>query len=477
MDRMDLYRSLPVPLQNFSLSAYGLILQQRYYGDGYANWCALFDRQESWSRSQMEQWQLTEAQRIIELASGHVPHYRDAFRKAGVGPRTLQGLVDIRKFPFLEKESIRRDYQSLLDERRDSSRLLKDRTSGSTGTPLVMCWSREMFPKWWALHERRVRNWAGVSQAMPRAMVGGRPIVAGNSQGPYYRYNYLWKQLYMSSYHISPATAPGYVEAMVKHGSQWITGYGSAIALLGEWLRENPVPDLRVRAALTSGDDLLPSRRMAIQEGFGCRVFDNYGSTEGCMVISECEHGGMHVQPESGILEIVNEHGQACAPGEVGEMIVTGLLNDAMPLIRYRTGDLGAWATESECSCGRHSPLVSQIEGRADDYLVLPDGRRVGRLSTAIKKALSIRSAQIVQDVPDHAWLLVVAGPGYKPQHGQVVRDDILSRVGAFSLDIREVDLIPKTPVGKQRLVIRLFDRPDIVGLYHLQLPDLPWRC
>ncbi len=477
MDLMRLYWHLPVSFQEFALSSYSVVLQQRYYGRGYQEFCRALDGQESWSPGQIADFQLVSLRYIVGVAAERVPYYRSAFKAAGVGHKSLHTCEDLARFPFLEKQVVRRDSRALVDERRQIQSLVSHRTSGSTGTPLVMFWPREMFPKWWALHERRVRAWAGVSQAMPRAMVGGRPIVPGKSKGPYWRYNYLWHQLYLSSYHISPSTAPGYIGAMRRRGSEWVTGYGSAIALLGEWLRNHPVDDFQAKAVLTSGDNLLPAHRQAIEEGFGCRVFDYYGSTEGCLVISECEHGRFHVQPESGVLEIINESGGACRPGEVGEMVITGLLNDAMPLIRYRIGDLAAWSTETECLCGRQSPLVSHIEGRGDDYLLMVDGRRIGRLSTAIKKALTIRSAQIVQDATDHAWLLLQPGADYRHEHAQVIVADILSRIGSFDIDVHEVDCLPKTRTGKQRLVVRLVDHQEIAELYLAQLPRVPWRC
>jgi len=145
-----------------------------------------------------------------------------------------------------------------------------------------------------------------------------------------------------------------------------------------------------------------------------------------------------------------------------GEFICTGLGNDAMPLIRYRTGDYGAWAKQPRCPCGRQSPLVSHISGRTDDYLELPDGRRVGRLSTAMKSAPSVKQAQLVQDAPDHAWLLVVPDDGYRDDDGLALREDILSRIGARSirLDIRPVAAIPPTPAGKHVLVRRIHHDP-----------------
>jgi phenylacetate-CoA ligase len=308
-------------------------------------------------------------------------------------------------------------------------------------------------------------------------MVGGRQIVRGDSKGSYWRYNYYWKQLYLSSYHISPKTAADFISAIIQFDSRWIVGYGSAIALLGEWLVNNPQSRPNVQAVVTSGDTLWPEYRQSIEEGFGCKVYDYYGSHEGALIISECEEGRLHVQPESGILEILDELGNPCAPGEVGEMVVTGLLNDAMPLIRYRTGDMAAWSLEKECPCGRQSLLISHIEGRVDDYLLLPDGRKIGRLSTAIKKTLNIRSAQIAQDALDHVWLLILPDENYHSDDGKLIQEDITSRIGNFSVDIVTTDVIPKMPSGKQRLVVRLFDRPYLAQLYKQQLPDLEWKC
>jgi phenylacetate-CoA ligase len=187
-------------------------------------------------------------------------------------------------------------------------------------------------------------------------------------------------------------------------------------------------------------------------------MFDYYGSTEGCGVIAECERGSLHVQPEAGILEILDAEGNPCPPGVEGEFICTGLGNDAMPLVRYRTGDYGCWSKRPRCACGRQSPIVGYIAGRTDDYLLLSDGRRVGRLSTAMKQAPSVKQAQLAQDAPDHAWLLVVPDAGYRDEDGHTLRDDVFSRIGEGSIriDVRPVSEIPPTPAGKHVLVRRL---------------------
>ncbi len=217
---------------------------------------------------------------------------------------------------------------------------------------------------------------------------------------------------------------------------------------------------------IVSGDTLLPGMRLSIERFFQSKCFDHYGQCEGVAMAMECPNGQMHVIPAIGILEILREDGTPCVAGETGEMVATGLLNDAMPLIRYRLGDYAAWAETQNCECGNPQPIITNLEGRVDDYLVARDGRKIGRLSTAVKRSPTIHSAQIVQDEPGHAFLLVRPGEGYRSADAVAVRDDIQERIGAFSIEIVEVSEIPKTRQGKTSLVVRLADRPGTREIY-----------
>ncbi|MHB0937011.1 MAG: phenylacetate--CoA ligase family protein [Armatimonadota bacterium] len=467
MNLQQLYFALPVWVQEAALSQYGRYLDRLYYGAGYDRWREHFDMTEWSTSAQMQEYQLEALRKILGTALRTVPWFHELAHE-GFHIHDLKTLEDLRRLPIMEKEPIRQDPWRFVREDYQRKRLVVHKTSGTTGKSLHIYWSREGLPWWWALHEERVRRWAGVSQALPRAMIGGRPIVRGSTTAPpFWRFNRHWRQLYMSSYHISPTTAPHYIGALRRYGSRWITGYGSAISLLGEHLLEQPA-ELDIKAVLTSGDTVTPRQRQAIEEGFRTRMFDYYGSAEGCCVISECERGSLHVQPEAGILEILGEEGNPCPPGVEGEFICTGLGNDAMPLVRYRTGDYGCWSKRPKCACGRQSPLVGHITGRTDDYLVLPDGRRQGRLSTAMKQAPSVKQAQLAQDAPDHAWLLVVPDAGYRDEDGKALLDDLFSRIGshAIRIDVRPVREIPPTSVGKHILVRRLLDDPALQEAY-----------
>jgi phenylacetate-CoA ligase len=206
--------------------------------------------------------------------------------------------------------------------------------------------------------------------------------------------------------------------------------------------------------------------RRSIETFFQCRCFDHYGQSEGVGMAMECSRGRMHVIPDVGIIEITREDGTPCAPGEVGELVATTLMNDAMPLVRYRMGDYAAWASDQECQCGDPNPIIQNLEGRLDDYLVTADGRRIGKVFMATAQSVRIHSAQIVQDRPGHAYLLVQPSTGYEPSDAIAFRDDILGRIGTFDFDIVEVPEIPRTPQGKTTLVVRLADRPHMKEAY-----------
>ena len=462
---MEVYWRLPVFVQEAALTVYAGHLDKIYYGDGYEEWRRWYQRCRSWSRDEAQAWQIEHLRLLIELAATRVPYYRSRWQ--GLEWRSVRTPAQLNLLPTLDKQSIRQNELQFLVEGVSPKSLWVEKTSGTTGTSLTIYWPKSMVSKWWAVTETMVRNVAGLAQHMPRAMMGGRPIIKGSAkQPPYWRYNRRWKQLYLSSYHVSPRTAPAYVTALRKYESKWITGYGSAIAALATSALEAGLAPIPLRAAIVSGDTLLPQMRAVIEEFFQCKCFDHYGQAEGVAMAMECPNGRMHVLPTVGIVEILRSDGSSCEPGEIGELVATGLLNDVMPLIRYRLGDYGAYAEEQTCECGNPQAILANIEGRVDDYLVTGDQRRIGRLSTAIKRSPTIHSAQIVQDRPGHAYLLVRPGNGYRPKDAAAVHDDIIERIGDLDLQVVEVSEIPKTPTGKTALVVRLNERSQMRSVY-----------
>ncbi len=462
--KMELYWRLPVRLQEAALSLYARYLDKVYYGTDYEEYKQWLMGWRTWSRSYIEEWKSQRLKYIIGIAAQRVPYYRKSWN--GLDWKAIQSEDDLHILPFINKQSIRQNENEFIVDNLNLKSLWLEKTSGTTGTPLRIYQPMSMLPQWWALYEVMVRYVAGVAQEIPRAMMAGRPVVAGNTnQPPYWRFNRRWKQLYLSSYHVSKVNAAEYVAALKKYGSQWLIGYGSAIAALADSALEAGLELHPLKSVIVSSDTLLPGMRRSIEKYFQCKCFDSYGQSEGVAFAQECAYGQMHVIPMYGIIEILREDGVPCRAGEIGEMVVTGLLNDAMPLIRYRIGDYAAWAEEKDCPCGNQNPAITDLIGRVDDYLITPDGRKIGRLA-AMKRSPTIHSAQVVQDKPGHAYLLVRPGDGYRPSHAVAVCADIVEKIGTFELEVIEVVEIPKTPQGKTVLVVRLGDRPEMKEIY-----------
>ena len=464
--RIEVYWRLPIVLQETALSLYASYLDRLYYGRGYHAALSEFTELQTASRSDAAKWQDARLRRVVQLAATRVPFYRHSWRDTDW--RSVQTAADLARLPRLDKQTLRRHERRFLVEGIDPRSLWLEKTSGTTGTALHLYWPKSMLPQWWALVEVAIRKVAGVAQEMPRAMLGGRTIVPGTTEEPpYWRYNRRWRQLYLSSYHVSRASAAPYIDAMRRYRSQWITGYGSAIAALGQFGLDLGLTPLALRAAIVSGDTLVAGMRRSIEKFFGCRCYDSYGQSEAVCMAMECAYGRMHVIAGAGIVEILRSDGTPCLPGEVGEIVATGLLNDAMPLVRYRMGDYAAWAEEQHCACGNQQSILTHLEGRLDDYLIVADGRKIGRLSTALKRCPTIHSAQILQDAADHAYLLVCPGAGYQRHDAIAVRDDLLEKIGRFNFDIVEVPEVPRTGRGKTALVVRLSAQPELQPIYH----------
>jgi len=168
----------------------------------------------------------------------------------------------------------------------------------------------------------------------------------------------------------------------------------------------------------------------------------------------ECEEEQLHLCPDVGVWEVIDQDGAPIPAGQLGEFVCTGLLNDAMPLIRYRTGDMVV-LTEEPCRCGRPFPILERVEGRCDDMIVLPNGRRIGRMDPAFKAEFPIREAQIVQTETDKLVVRIVPTDRYREYDGENIKHAILSRLEyEIDVEIAPVPSIPRTSSGKFQAVI-----------------------
>jgi phenylacetate-CoA ligase len=444
--KQRVYGRLPAPLRSVAASWHGWRLQRLRYGRDLDRRVEIIHERESWDRDAWSTWRAETLSRRLVEAREHVPHYR------GLG---LPADASLEDFPILEKRQVRSSEATFRDERFPVRELVEDHTSGSTGTPLDLWWSPDAVRDWYALVHARMHAWYDLNLSDAWGMLGGQLIVPATvDRPPFWVWNAGMRQLYLSVYHLSPAHLPHYVRALERHRVRYLLGYPSALYELARGILNGAGSPPPMRVIFTNSEPLWPHQRAAVEAAFECPVVETYGMAEVVTAASQCPSGGLHLWPEAGHLELL-EDGHAVPAGRSGEVIGTGLLNPAMPFIRYRVGDRAILKpTDASCPCGRRLPLLEAIEGRSDDVLRTPDGRTIGRLDPVFKGGLPIVEAQIVQDRLDHMWVRYVPEGARDTSVVEHIRREIEARMPGVQVDFDALTRIPRDARGKFRAVI-----------------------
>ena len=188
---------------------------------------------------------------------------------------------------------------------------------------------------------------------------------------------WMRNEVWLNSFRMTPDLMHSYVLLMNESRPDHLIGYVESVVELARFIERNDLAVHSPKTVATAAGCLLPHMRELIQRVFRTGVFDQYGSREVAGIATECaRHEGLHVPLQAVLVEVLRDDGTPTEPGETGRIVVTSLVNYAMPLIRYDIGDLGAWA-ESPCSCGRVWPLLREITGRISDTFVAADGTLV----------------------------------------------------------------------------------------------------
>lgn len=448
-----IYQKSPIFFQNLMVSAYGLKLFYERYGGNQRKYLINLLKSQWWSVDEILAYQRKEFLELIHRVYTHVPYYRALFEKHGLNVKDFSSVEDIKKLPILDKETVRTNADLLVSQHVNKRRITSLNTSGTTGKSLRVFVDIDSRRKEYAFIERS-QTWAGLKGGRHGVIFGGRPIVPNDYSKVFWRYNMIMDNYLFSSYHMSEENLPHYISKLRKINPIFIDGYPSSIYMLASFMNRNSIKGINPRAILTTAETLLDYQRDHISKAFGCPVTDQYGCTEQTIFVSQCEKGSYHVNPEYGLVEIVDDDGIEVKPGDLGRIVCTSFVNEAMPLIRYDLGDMVVKGDHS-CECGRNFPVVEKIYGRKDDFICTPDGKKIGRLDPIFKGLTSIKMAQIVQHTLNEVEIRIVPGKNYKMIDGEILRNEMKKRVGEFmTVTIVLVKDIEKTATGKFQAVV-----------------------
>ena len=420
------------------------------------------------SEAELEAWRRWALQRLVRFAATNTAFYRELFARLGLRPDDIDCQQDLGKLPVLHKHDVIQFQHAFRAPQLPPGERLESVTSssGTTGQPVKVYHSTasacmfellsQRHARWFAFDPAATMAFVCIPAEMPKhadGMTDPQTAVVRQDRWRYFGQYFHTGPQYSFSIANPIAQQVAWLQEIRPH---YVKGYPS---LFEEWLLANhgAVPVDGLQALFGIAAQITPAMRARLQRAYGIPVQQAYGLNEIGIVAGRCEAGRYHVHSEHCLVEIIGDDGCPCAPGQTGKVLVTGLRNFAMPLIRYDTGDLAA-AVGGPCPCGRTLPAFGEIEGRYRRYAGLPAGTkaRVNSLIDAIGEISAehltfLRRYQIYQDRWNRFELrLVTVAP--IPDAFRASIACVWEAVGgnpATPLALRQVETIDPAPSGK----------------------------
>jgi phenylacetate-CoA ligase len=403
------------------------------------------------SPQQLEQNTNKALSQISVFAYTNSKYYRSLFNTCGLSQGVIKNSTELAKLPVLSrKEVVELGEQLMCTSVSDD--LAWKQTSGTSGTPLRIPWSKEQLN---AVIAVRLRFSSQMGLMPWHSIVWvhykGKPRDTGSSEEFYEAYG---KKFSPSIMWTNPSKLPGFgkrVSSLAEFKPHLLASWPSDLLRVGQIFEEQRRP-ISVKLVRPMGEALTKQRRTQLANLWHGEIFEAYGTSEFGLMANECvDHHGLHLNSDFFIFEVLYKDGATSTTGE-GELVVTNLYNRALPLFRYNTRDLVVLSTQERCSCGTYLPLVTAFRGRFQDGLLSRQGRRVsaGRVMEAIESLLGNMEYQLTQ-VSSNEFTLAVP-------NGRIV-EGLLEEIGSLLNDLvgdnnlRVIELIEQ--VGqKQRRVI-----------------------
>ena len=325
---------------------------------------------ETLSRSRLEKLQMERLQQTLARCM-RIPFYKQRFAACGLRPEDIRTLDDVRKLPFTTKQDLRDNYPFGLSAVPLEEVVRLHSSSGTTGTPTVILHTQHDLDEW-ANAVARCLYMVGLRKGDIFQNSSGYGMFTGGLG-----FQYGAERLGMLTVPAAAGNTKRQIKFITDFGTTALHAIPSYAGRLYEVMEEmgiDPRRDTRLRTLIIGAEPHSDEQRRRIEQMLGVKAYNSFGMSEMCGpgVAFECpEQNGPHIWEDYYIVEIVDPQTLEPVPdGEVGELVLTTINREAMPLLRYRTRDLTR-ILPGECPCGRHHKRLDRMKGRSDDMMIL----------------------------------------------------------------------------------------------------------
>jgi len=401
-----------------------------------------------WPYEKLKKLQDTKVRAIVSYCYDNIPLYHEKFKNARVMPADIKTTEDLVKLPFITKEDVLKNYPTgIVASSVDISECWTSHTSGTTGKPMTMLYdtNAEDFEKATALRP----NLSCGQKFFDKWAVITCPDHIGHKK--WFQKFGLFSQEQISLFEDTKKQ----IMLLEKINPDILDGYSSSLYLIAKELHGNPNKKVKPRIIYSTSEMLTAKMRNFINSVFNVETFDQFGCVEMGRTAWECpEHSGYHIDMEAVVMEFIKDNEQV-ESGERGEIVYTNLYNYAMPLIRYKSGDVGI-PTNEKCPCGRGLPLMKILEGRKDAFFQTPDGRIFPpTVWIILLMHYNLEQFKVIQETMEKIKIQIVPGENFSKKDIDKIKRETNNLLGDdVVIDVELVEEIPREKSGKMKTFV-----------------------
>ena len=400
---------------------------------------------DTYSEKELKQLQASNLKKLLKHAVSKATYYK------GIALRGNSPIEWLSNFPILSKEDLRNNQKLILTE--DTSKLTKISSSGSTGiNTSVYMNSRDLSSlragliHWW--------EWSGYKMGMPLIQTGISPDRGVLKSIK----DFLFNTTYVSAFSHTDNQLKKICKKLSRKSNFFLVGYASSLNVIASYAIKNNY-NIQLKAIISLGDKLFSQYRKNLYAAFNCEVFDTYGSAEGFLIAAQADNEYLYVLSPQTYIEIVDHNNNPVPDGELGHIVVTRLDGYAMPLIRYKIGDLGILLPKSKYPKNRkfQYPILQQIIGRDTDIVKTPKGKVlvVHSFTGIFEYFTEIKQFKVVQLTLDGISIEYIPSDDFTDKVLEKIKNEIQKNIEEehFVISFKRVSRILPTQSGKPQII------------------------
>lgn len=417
---------------------------------------AELERSQWLSPDAMRELQTQRLNGLLQQALAHSPWHAARLNEAGLAEAVRSGtasLNDVTRLPTMNKRDARDNVEQLV-WREAPGRVFKYTTGGSSGEPLIFYFGRSRQAAD-AAGRLRARRWWGLNPGEREVYLWGAPVELSKTDHIKTLRDRLVNQLLLNAFEMSPARMDEYLTAIQAWNPRALYGYASSLALLAAHAESRGVrPKLpALRVANATGEPLFPHQRELIERVFGVPAAVEYGARDAGLMALQSPDGALLQMDETHLIEVLDDAGN---PVEEGEAVITSLVSEAQPFIRYRTGDVVRRSGQADPG-GRGLTVLDAVVGRQTDFIVAADGRIMHALAAiyVLRAIPGVGQFKLIQHAVDRLEVQVVPDAHWNDAARLAVIQGLQARIGTgLVVELKLQDAIAPEASGKHRYVV-----------------------